>query len=288
MKFRETSLISLSYPCGSSNECYPFNITLSRGFYLFEAWGAKGGDTTYLTCAGGTAIGARGGYAAGKLFISSTTTLYIYIGQRGSSYPNPDYSSYNGGGRPYISGGGGGATDVRLKGGDPSLPESYSTRILVAGGGGGSDCNGNGGVGGGVRGGNATGGGNGGSQYEPGSGIISGSIWSGGSVDNIDTCGGGGGYYGGGSGINTGTGTGGGGGSGYVSGHYECVPYPGYIFYDPVLLSGDQEMPSPYGYAYNEYIGDGYAQIHFLSNIFNTNMCSETHHILLFIIVFIK
>ena len=285
---RNAPLYSLSYPCVSSNECHPINITLIPGYYLFEAWGAKGGDTTYRTCPNGFAKGGRGGYAAGNIFISSTTNLFIYIGQRGSSYPYTEYSAYNGGGKPSSSGGGGGATDIKLVGGDdPSLPSSYETRILVAGGGGGSDCQGYGGVGGGVFGGNATIGGTGGSQHNPGTGYVSGSKWSGGSTTK-NTCGGGGGYYGGGSGTIKGSGTGGGGGSGYVSGHSECEPYPGYTFYNSVLLSGDQEMPSPIGYSYNEYDGDGYFQIHFLSNICNTKSCINRQYYFLFLIIFIK
>ena len=286
LHMRTTPIFSMSYPCGSSNVCHPINITLTRGYYLFEAWGVEGGGTTSTIC--GTAKGARGGYAAGNIFISSTTNFFIYIGQRGSSYPGPDYSAYNGGGMPYISGGGGGATDVRLVGGDPSLSESYSTRILVAGGGGGSDCDWYGGVGGGVFGGNTTNGGKGGTQTNHGAGYVSGSEWSGGFSNSQDTCGGGGGYYGGGSGVILGVGTGGGGGSGYVSGHSECKPYPGFTFYNTVLLAGDQEMPSPLGYSFNEYEGDGYIQIHFLANIYNTKSFMFLQHYFLFLLVFIQ
>ena len=253
MQSKSKMFFEFSYPCSTIDTCQPIKINLVPGFYYFEAWGAKGGDTTYFYCPNGFAAGPRGGYTAGKIKITQSTQIFVYIGSRGSSYPNTDFAAYNGGGKPIDSGGGGGATDFRLIGGNADSPDSYLTRILVAGGGGGSDCRGIGGVGGGIYGGNATGGGFGGTQSAGGYGENgNGDIWKGASVTSDNTAGGGG-YFGGGSGSSIpGNGqTGGGGGSSYISGHPQCSKYPGYVFTDYIVLSGADEIPSPTGYEYN-------------------------------------
>ena len=250
--------------CTLFGTCFPYQITLKKGVYLFEAWGAKGGDTTYRNCNNGKVIGARGGYASGRIRIKNKQLLYIYVGQKGSSYPDGDYFAFNGGGKPVTSGGGGGATDFRLVGGSAGDPNSYETRVLIAAGGGGSDCNGLGGSGGGLEGCNATPGGTGATQDSPGVGLVNGSKWEGANASS-DTSAGGGGYFGGGSG-SAGS-NGGGGGSGYISGHPGCKKYNNFVFKSTVLKSGSEAQPSPPGYEYSTYLGDGYARITFLDSI---------------------
>ena len=257
-----------SYPCGSSPNCQPISLTLSKGLYLFEAWGADGGGILPGYC-DGYESGGKGGYTSATLSLKSTETFYFYIGQKGNDYPNTDFAAYNGGGLAILSGAGGGATDVRLVNGEPGTETSYNSRILVAGGGGGTDCNGLGAPGGGLYGGNATNGGFGGTQMNGGSGTSHGQKWAGASV-SVDCASGGGGYFGGGSGIyiNGGRSTGAGGGSGYISGHPGCEINPDYTFIDPVLLSGDEKQP-------NKLSGDGHIRVSIISFIIVHNCMNK-------------
>ncbi|MFN8345172.1 MAG: glycine-rich protein [Spirosomataceae bacterium] len=120
---------------------------------------------------------------------------------------------------------GGGATDIRTS-------EDISTRLIVAGGGGGKTVQGTGGAGGGLVGGDGTAptgtdaGGKGGGQSAGGAGGIGtsfgnggdGSLGQGGNANANGGGGGGGGYYGGGGGAygNSSSGGAGGGGSSYT------------------------------------------------------------------------
>jgi hypothetical protein len=193
--------------------------------YLFTLYGAQGGD-------GQNNTGGLGGMAAASKTFSASTTLFVYIGGKGSDGGAADSGGcstrtggFNGGGRGSQGGsGGGGATDIRAL-------DTLSDRILVAAGGGGcggQNCYGSGGDGGGLTG--STGqhvgsgltdflGGEGGTQNSggtsPNSGSADGTFGSGG--DNVqcnDEAGGGGGWYGGAAGGNSNT-TGGGGSSYY-------------------------------------------------------------------------
>jgi len=126
------------------------------GIYTMECWGANGGPTPKTDPAGKTLPGI-GGYTKGKISLTLSKTLYIYVGQVGynsnSAVAKTNYGGWNGGGASgynttaEASSGGGGSTDIRLvrhtsgtwgcvtttNTGDASL---YS-RIMVAGGGGG-------------------------------------------------------------------------------------------------------------------------------------------------------
>ena len=179
------------------------SITIpTAGTYKLEVWGAQGGSGSYST-------GGKGGYAKGNISLTSGTTLYIYVGGKGSfSTSAGSTGGWNGGGNTQnyaYAGSGGGATDIRRGG------KALSNRIIVAGGGGGSagtgsSAYGNGGTGGGTSGGagrylTTTGEsqtGKGGTQTSGGSGYgngTSGSLGQGGNgYDNAG--GGGGGYYG--------------------------------------------------------------------------------------------
>ncbi|MDR2082689.1 MAG: hypothetical protein LBP35_03590 [Candidatus Ancillula trichonymphae] len=87
---------------------------------------------------GGTiaAKGGKGGYATGTLHLEVGQKLYMYTGNSGTG------DSWNGGGarldaNDYKNGGGGG-TDIRLTNGNWDTSAGLNSRILVAGGGGGS------------------------------------------------------------------------------------------------------------------------------------------------------
>ena len=130
-------------------EARPIPITLSKGVYKIELWGASGG-------APGDDCAGRGGYTRAIINVKDYININLYIGSRGnSSNKVPGVGGCNGGGNGsfsyLISGGGGGATDIRVG-------VDLESRILVAGGGGGvggiSSCSSNtkGGDGGGING----------------------------------------------------------------------------------------------------------------------------------------
>lgn len=107
------------------------NITLPKGTYKLECWGAQGGYT-----------GGLGGYSHGTLKLAEETPLFLYVGGQ----PPTDHSGgFNGGGKgcyreydedyTYCYGGGGG-TDIRL------LQDSLYARVIVAGGGAGKTSHG--------------------------------------------------------------------------------------------------------------------------------------------------
>lgn len=214
-------------------------ITLPKGIYIFECYGAQGGTL-------GEAIGGLGGYAKGKTEITSPTSLKLIVGGTTSN----ENGGYNHGGlgegvftnSSVLGGlGGGGATEIYRINND----NSQNVLIVAGGGGGGARYDtsrttlvAKGGSGGGTQGDSgevdyikppfgsigdeyivaATGG----SQMSPGTpgyGGQAGVASTGGS--GSDSSGGGGGYYGGGGGgnyDNNGSSlSAGGGGSGYVS-----------------------------------------------------------------------
>ena len=112
-------------------------ITLPKGTYKLECWGAQGGSYS-------TAYGGRGGYVSGVLVLKEETKLFCRAGGQPETVSTVQQTvpgGFNGGGSGYCrsySGtstygqGGGGASDVRV--GEDSL---YA-RVAVAGGGGGS------------------------------------------------------------------------------------------------------------------------------------------------------
>ena len=209
-----------------------YTETLPAGKYIFEVWGARGGN----------GAAGYGGYCKGQLILTTSTTFYIYVGSS---------AGYNGGGVGRLSySTGGGATDIRTVSG------SLVSRIIVAGGGGGnggsSTTSGLGGAAGdltGTTGGALCGGpGTGGTQTTGGTtprlntyGGTNGSFGIGGNGESVlpgvqayrnavgSTAGaGGGGYYGGGGAScdmptwNDLDDSGGGGGSSFISGYSGC------------------------------------------------------------------
>lgn len=121
------------------------SITLSPGKYVMECWGACGGNfLDFKSC-------AKGGYAAGIITLKESTKFYIYVGQggysKGANGIETRRSGFNGAGgincytsasTGYYSLAGGGSTDIRLVGGAWDNPQGLLSRIMVAGGAGGS------------------------------------------------------------------------------------------------------------------------------------------------------
>lgn len=251
-----------------SNGSY-HTVTLQPGKYLFETWGAQGGNST----------GGYGAYAKGEITLTAARTFYIYVGSS---------AGYNGGGiSNYSYSTGGGATDIRTSNGSWNDITSLRSRIIVAAGGGGkggSSINSAGGAGGtltgldGTRycgapgtGGTQTSGGLSPRPYGYGSTngafgvggngdrIASGTSGSSGGSSGTSSGAGGGGYYGGGGGMsdypswNDQDDSGGGGGSSFISGYPGCNAvdssgnhtgqanhYSGLIFNNADMVAGRQ------------------------------------------------
>ncbi|EAY08417.1 loricrin, putative [Trichomonas vaginalis G3] len=251
--------------------------------YKVELWGASGG---YLDNRGG-----RGAYTSGFMSLFNPKTLYLYLGESGA-WSGP--ATYNGGGRGTINvtdrsysvsgGSGGGASDLRLMGGQWDDFESLKSRVMVSAGGAGSayykSCGGfiQGGAGGGLIGSNGVicsfdesdwfDKSYGAKQDYYGIGAsshgVNGKFGIGGYCnDPFHGSGGSGGYYGGGGGgkVDSRVGSGSG-GSSYISGHENCkaisqdyteanlkhlttsVHFSGFRFYSTTLLSSLVKIPS--------------------------------------------
>ena len=228
-------------------------VTLTKGKYKLEVWGAQGKGNK----------GGLGGYSVGIYNIPSPTTVYVVVGGN---------NGYNGGGSSSKGYNGGGATHIATRTGLLSALSSYKSSVLmVAGGGGGMSYRSYtgdyyaGGFGGGTNGGDGKIGANdgkgaGGTQTSGGTGIKrgkNGSFGKGGDDSGEQTTGaGGGGYYGGSSGgwnyvmLDTRTGSGGG-GSGYVSS----------VLTDAQTIAGNEAFPSTSGVTETGHSGNGYAKI---------------------------
>lgn len=286
-----TSSIPTSIKTGDILNC-PYSgtyktITLPKGTYKLEVWGAQGGSysTTYY--------GGKGGYSVGTLNLTDESTLYLYAGGQGTggTSSGAKAAGWNGGGAgyststTYLTGSGGGASDIRI--GDTSL---YA-RVIVAGGGGGSGSYNAtasnrrvGGAGGGTSGG--TGGqystsyraGTGGTQTARGTSYYSSTsnsttygtlpaFGTGGASKNTSyqIAGGGGGWYGGGY---AGRGGGAGGGSGYVYTSSTATNYPSgcllnesHYLDEASTTAGSASVPTTSGSTETGHTGNGYVRI---------------------------
>lgn len=131
------------------------SIELPKGKYKLQCWGAQGG-TSYGNSNG---VGSKGGYSEGVLTLTETTTLYVFVGGKGSNGSSTSLvnggwngggasvgkSSYNSGGENGISypASGGGSTDICTVTSSMSYSSgrtnrssaSLLSRIIVAGGG---------------------------------------------------------------------------------------------------------------------------------------------------------
>ena len=253
-------------------------ITLPKGKYKLECWGAQGGNytTSYL--------GGMGGYSVGTIELSAdSTAIYIYVGGQATTSTSTRTvvsGGFNGGGNGFnrsYSGsytygqGGGGGSDIRIG------VDSLYARVIVAGGGGGNGSGSNEATtkyGGGTSGGSACRG-YGASQTAAGT---NGSFGAGGSATTTGynyrygSGGGGGGWYGGGAcssysdlldyrAYN-------GGGSGYVYTSSTASNYPSgcllnssYYLTDASTIAGYKSFASIDGGAETGHEGNGYARI---------------------------
>ena len=267
----------------------------ATGNYKIEAWGAGGGYARCNDAVCGTP--GKGGYSSGNINLNAGEKLYIYIGQKGTDAEvrKNAAAAFNGGGLGTwdngdneAAGGGGGATDIRLTNGEWNNEASLASRIMVAGGGGGTAWSQTGGYGGGLSGGDAFGSISKGATQTKGYQFGVGKDGSGvGASDGV--AGGGGGYYGGESKDYSGDGgeESGSGGSGYISGHIGCVAiqaqdnitpkngctdgttditcsyhYSNKIFTNTIMKAGNEEMPTLNGKgSMTGNSGNGYVKI---------------------------
>lgn len=252
------------------------SITLPKGVYKLEVWGAQGGSYSSY-------YGGKGGYSYGCLTLIEDTLLYCYAGGQpatNSSDRVVTSGGFNGGGNgfnrwysdTYTYGqGGGGATDIRIG------TDSLYARVIVAGGGGGSAS-----VdaqttkyGGGLIGGSPQ------SEYRSsqnaagtnGAFGIGGSATTSGSNYKYGSGGGGGGWYGGGACTYYGDYTNyydyNGGGSGYVYTASTASNYPNgcllnalYYLTDATTIGGNESIPDPNtGSTVTGNSGNGYIRI---------------------------
>ena len=214
-----------------TGECTTY-IAKSDGYYNLEVWGAQGGNynTTY--------VGGLGGYSKGIVHLTKGTTLYVCVGGQPQTVTTASVAvpgGFNGGGNGFnraYSGtytygqAGGGATDIRIG------QNNLYARVIVAGGGSGSNNRTSGYAGGGLSGvtgqsgyaGTQTSAGTGGSFGQGGSATTSGSNY------RYGASGGGGGFYGGGAIASYSDSTNydkySGGGSGYVYTSSTASSYP--------------------------------------------------------------
>lgn len=242
-------------------------VTLPKGTYKLEVWGAQGGYRS------SSSYGGKGGYSVGTLTLKSKTTLYIYAGGAGNT--GKTNGGFNGGGSRGTYNGGGGGSDIRLR------KDSLYARVIVAGGGGSDGSSSKaGGYGGGESGqapssGYGTAGG-GGTQTAGGSGGSGnpGTFGSGGAGTYYASGyagAGGGGWYGGGGSYPDGSGDddkGGAGGSGYIytsstKGNYPsgCLLTTDDYLASASMKNGGTSMTSPTGTSETGHSGDGYCRI---------------------------
>lgn len=277
-----TSTIPSKIKTGDILDC-PYSgsvksITLPKGQYKLECWGAQGG--THNNYKGGP-----GGYSVGNIILTKKETLFFYTGGAGTT---STAAGFNGGGTGISNGrGGGGASDIRVG------QDSLYARVIVAGGGGGAGVTSAranpAGCGGGLYGGdgyynNTT------DSYTTGSNRCGGSAsqtaggkpWStqstgtgtfgqGGNASGYSCGGGGGGWYGGGGAYDNDSdsdGRWGGGGSGYVYTSSTASNYPSgcllnssYYLTNASTIAGDTAFTSPTGTSETGHTGDGYIRI---------------------------
>ena len=72
----------------------PYSITLTRGKYLIEAWGASGGKT-------GDVKEAKGAFVSGIIKIGNPQSFLIYVGGKGENSISRNIAAkggFNGGG----------------------------------------------------------------------------------------------------------------------------------------------------------------------------------------------
>ena len=253
------------------------SVTLPKGTYKLECWGAQGGNGSSNGNSNINAVGGLGGYSVGTITLSKTQKVYIYSGGKGQTKSNTgSYSTvnggFNGGGSNYTcgsGGSGGGGSDIRIG------TDSLYARVIVAGGGSGTGWTIKGAAGGGILGlSNYNSSYNstqtaGGIAYTsaynimPTAGTFG--IGGNGSGSSEGGSGGGGGWYGGGGAGYTG---GSSGGSGYVYTSATASNYPSgcllnssYYLTDAKTIAGNNSFTSPTGSSETGHSGNGYCRI---------------------------
>lgn len=252
-------------------------VTLPKGTYKLECWGAQGGNGSSNGNSNINAVGGLGGYSVGTITLSKTQKVYIYSGGKGQTKSNTgSYSTvnggFNGGGSNYTcgsGGSGGGGSDIRIG------TDSLYARVIVAGGGSGTGWTIKGAAGGGILGlsnynssynSTQTAGGiayTSADNIMPTAGTFG--IGGNGSGSSEGGSGGGGGWYGGGGAGYTG---GSSGGSGYVYTSSTAKNYPSgcllnssYYLSNAQTIAGNNSFVSPTGSSETGHSGNGYCRI---------------------------
>lgn len=264
-------------------------ISLKKGIYKLECWGAEGGGSR-ISGNSNAGKGGLGGYSVGTLTLNNDVTLFAFVGEYGkSSDSSRSAVAFNGGGCAWGSGSsepansGGGGSDFRIN------SDSLYARVIVAGGGGGGgeDSGDYGGYGGGISGGRSSGF----STLATATGTGTGGAFGSGANTAYDGGGGGGGWYGGGTNggtqsipsSNSGSDTSGGaGGSGYVYTQSTASQYPSgclldseFYLTDAQTIAGSSSFASPSGSSETGHSGDGYCRITVIevkTSAFNINV----------------
>ena len=262
--------VSNTYNYTGSSQTY---TVPEDGYYELTVVGASGGGAS-----SGGSRGGYGGYSKGTVYLTKGTVLYINVGGAGCEGLGVSPGGWNGGGDScdYFSGSsGGGATDISLawsgSTSDWNNTAHLYSRLIVAGGGGGSDNteagsygkadDGSGGYGGGLSGGYPTLDGIIEKRCAPGtetSGYAFGYGQPSSETQSEDGGGAGGGWYGGYASIHCNCG--GAGGSGYIWTSSTAGYYPSGR---NAKLTSDlymTDVESKNGYKW----GDGYATIRLL------------------------
>ena len=252
------------------------SITLPKGIYTLECWGAQGGNRSQDSASATVTGSGLGGYSIGTLTLTQLTTCYIYVGGQGGmssstgnvkvegGFNGGGFASHESTGEP--GNGGGGATDVRI------AQDSLYARVIVAGGGGSGEDNETGGYGGGETGGAGSGNTSLTQASQTSGGTNSFGFGLGGNTYNGGA--GGGGWYGGASrysvsSYSTGSDSeGGGGGSGYVYTSSTAKNYPSgcllnssYYLSAAKTIAGNTSFTSPTGSSETGHSGNGYCRI---------------------------
>ena len=255
-------------------------ISLPKGTYKLEVWGAEGGGRR-LSGNADSGLGGYGGYSVGTLTLTAQKIAYLYAGGTGKSTTSGlAEGGFNGGGCAWASSagepgnGGGGGSDIRIG------QDSLYARIIVAGGGGGggedsSDYIGHGGGTSGIASSSGT-------AY-PGTatGASGGGAFGQGAHTPNDGGGGGGGWYGGGTtngsqtrptSNNSSDTSGGSGGSGYVYTSSTASQYPSGCLLDSSMYltdastkAGNTSFTSPTASSETGHHGAGYCRITVIS-----------------------
>lgn len=228
-------------------------VTLPKGTYKLECWGAQGG---YSSSNSGIEVGmgGKGGYSAGTITLNQKTLIYIYTGGVGSISGNGKADGgFPNGGSSWAS-----STSEGAGGGGGSSSENSLTTKYGGGTTGGSSASGYGAT--------QTAAGTNGSFGQGGSATTSGTNY------NYGSGGGGGGWYGGGAcsdysdstnyrGYN-------GGGSGYVYTSATAANYPSgnyvnssYYLTNAQTIAGNQSFKSPDGTNETGHTGNGFCRI---------------------------